>query len=51
VDNQYGVDSSTLNVKIDNAANGGTIEYPPITTTAYTGNLTPNEYTWDSEDR
>ena len=51
VDNQYGVDSSTLNVKIDNAANGGTIEYPSIITTAYTGNFTPNEYTWDIEDR
>ncbi len=51
VDNQYWVNSGTLSVRINNAASGGTVEYPSLTTTIYTGTKTPNRYTWDSEDR
>ncbi len=51
VDNQYGVNSSTLRVKIENSANGGTTEYITPTSVAYTGNFLPNKYTWNSVDR
>ena len=51
VDNQYWVNSWTLNVKIVNAAGAGTTEYPILTKVAYTWTYTPNKFTWDSVDR
>ncbi len=51
VDNQYGVDSSTLSVKISNAANGWTIENITPISTVYTWTYTPNKFTWNSENR
>lgn len=48
VDNQYWVDNTTLNIRINN---NGSIESPTLTTTAYTGTETPNTNTWDSVNR
>lgn len=51
VDNQYWVNSGTLNVRIDNSANGGSVEYPILSILTYTGTKSPHKYTWDSKDR
>jgi len=52
VDNQYGVNSGTISVKIDNSnASAWFVEYPVLNITNYVWWETPNEYTWNSEKR
>lgn len=52
VDAQYGVDSSTLNVRIDNTnASVGYVETPALTITDYVWWEDPDEHTWNSERR
>lgn len=48
VDNQYGVDSSTISVSVDN---NWSVTQPSLTTIAFAWDASHNALTWDREDR